>query len=72
MGRSPDRSVTNQFGQLWEVPNVFVAGGALFPSLSGHNPTQTMWALGFLTSDAILHGVVDLADASAFGRLPTH
>ena len=63
MGTAPDRSVTNRFCQVWEVPNVFIAGGAVFPSLSGHNPTETMWALAFLGAEAIVKNQVNLSDA---------
>jgi len=55
----------------WEVPNVFIAGGAVFPSLSGHNPTETMWALAFWSAEAIVKNQVSLSDAAdeAFAAL---
>jgi gluconate 2-dehydrogenase alpha chain len=67
MGSEPTTSVTNRYGQLWEVPNVFVAGGALFPTMSGHGPQQTVWALSYWTADALVRGRVNLADAEASG-----
>ena len=56
MGPSPDRSVTNRYGQVWGIPNLFIAGGAVFPSISGHNPTLTIWALAYWMADAIVRG----------------
>ncbi len=64
MGDDPTNSATNRYGQLWTMPNLFVAGGALFPSMSGHNPTQTIWALSYWQSAAILQKKVNLADAT--------
>ena len=45
MGRSPDSSVTNEYGQLHGVPNLVVAGPGLFPTSGGVNPTFTVHAL---------------------------
>jgi gluconate 2-dehydrogenase alpha chain len=45
MGRSPGDSVTNKYGQVWETPNVSVAGAALYPQNPGSNPTETLCAL---------------------------
>lgn len=53
MGSTPERSVTNQYGQVWDTPNVFVTGAALYPQNPGMNPTGTLLALAYYTSDAI-------------------
>jgi gluconate 2-dehydrogenase alpha chain len=66
MGSTPERSVTNMYGQSWDVPNVLVGGGAVFPTISGHNPTETIWALSFRMADAILQGRIDLTNAKQF------
>lgn len=66
MGTDPSNSVTNRYGQMWELPNVFVGGGAVFPSMAGKNPTQTIWMLSYWTADAIEQGKVDLTDAQAY------
>ncbi len=63
MGVEPDSSATNRYGQLWTMPNLFVAGGALMPTMSGHNPTETIWALSYWQSAAILEKKLDLTDA---------
>ena len=40
--------------QSWDVPNVFVPGGAsVFPQNHGYNPTDTVGALAYWTADAI-------------------
>lgn len=53
MGDSPENSVTNKYGQVWDTPNVFVTGAALYPQNPGFNPTGTLLALAYLTGDAI-------------------
>jgi gluconate 2-dehydrogenase alpha chain len=53
MGFSPEDSVANQWGQLWDTPNVFLGGSTLFPTMSGFNPTLTIYALAFRTADYI-------------------
>jgi len=68
MGADPTNSATNRYGQLWAMPNLFVTGGALFPSMSGHNPTQTIWALSYWQSAAILQKKIDLGDAQRMTR----
>ena len=45
MGRSPATSVVNRYGQFWDIPNLFVADGSLFPTAGGYNPTHTIEAL---------------------------
>jgi len=66
MGADPSMSVTNRYGQMWEVPNIFVGGGALLPTMSGHNPTETIWTLSYWTADAVLQNKIDLEDSQAF------
>jgi gluconate 2-dehydrogenase alpha chain len=63
MGNDPSMSATNRYGQLWTMPNIFVGGGALYPTMSGHNPTETIWMLGFWEADAIVNGKVNLFDS---------
>src|SRR5699024_3150007 len=53
MGRDPGDSVTNSYGQVWDTPNVFVTGAALYPQNPGANPTGTVGALAFRTAEAI-------------------
>lgn len=67
MGDDPSRSVTNRYCQMWELPNVLVGGGAVFPTMAGKNPTQTIWMLSYWLADAVIQGRVDLGDAQNMG-----
>jgi gluconate 2-dehydrogenase alpha chain len=53
MGTDPSRSVTNSYGQVWDTPNVFVTGAALFPQNAGANPTGTVGAVTYRMADAL-------------------
>ncbi|MCC6829755.1 MAG: GMC family oxidoreductase [Thermoleophilia bacterium] len=53
MGTDPGTSVTNTHGQVWDTPNVFVTGAALFPQNAGANPTGTIGALTYRTAQAM-------------------
>ena len=66
MGSDPSMSVTNKYGQMWEIPNILVGGGGLAPTMSGHNPTETIWTLSYWTADAVLQDKIDLEDSQAF------
>ncbi len=54
MGSDPQKSVLNSHCQAWEVPNLFVADGAPFVSNADKNPTLTIMALAWRTSDYIV------------------
>lgn len=54
MGDDPANSVTNKYGQVWDAPNVFVTGAALYPQNPGLNPTGTVAALAYHTGDALV------------------
>jgi gluconate 2-dehydrogenase alpha chain len=54
MGHSPGDSVTNKYGQVWDTPNVFVTGAALYPQNPGANPTETLCALAYMTAEALI------------------
>jgi gluconate 2-dehydrogenase alpha chain len=66
MGTDPTKSATNRYCQLWSMPNVFISGGAVAPTLSGHNPTQTIWMLSYWLADALLQRKVNLQDSMAY------
>ena len=53
MGDSPDNSVTNRYCQVWDTPNVFVTGAALYPQNPGLNPTGALLALAYWSGEAI-------------------
>jgi choline dehydrogenase-like flavoprotein len=54
MGADAGRSVTNRWGQTWDVPNLFIADGAVFASNADKNPTLTIMALAWRAADHIL------------------
>lgn len=45
MGSSPKESVTNEWGQTWDVPNLFVMDGGVFASNPHKNCTLTIMTL---------------------------
>jgi choline dehydrogenase-like flavoprotein len=53
MGNDPKTSVTNRFGQIHDVDNLFVADGSLHVTNGGFNPVLTILALGYWVSDYI-------------------
>ncbi|MCF7972353.1 MAG: GMC family oxidoreductase [Phycisphaerae bacterium] len=53
MGDDPATSVTNRYGQLHEIDNLFVADGSLHVTNGGFNPVLTIMALGYWVSDYI-------------------
>jgi WD40 repeat protein len=55
MGSDPKTSVVNRYGQSWDVPNLFIIGSSTFPTMSGFNPTLTIQALAYMSSDAIVN-----------------
>jgi len=54
MGNNPATSVTNQFGQLHDAKNVFVADAGTFVSQADKNPTWTIMALAWRQADYIV------------------
>jgi gluconate 2-dehydrogenase alpha chain len=53
MGDDPTKAVVNRYLQSHELPNLFVASGAVFPTYFGYNPTQTIEALTYWSADYI-------------------
>jgi choline dehydrogenase-like flavoprotein len=47
MGNDPKTSVTNRYGQVHEIDNLFVADASLHVTNGGFNPAMTIMALGF-------------------------
>ena len=54
MGADPKKSVTNAFGQTWDVKNLFLTDAAPFCSNADKNPTLTIMALAWRASDYLL------------------
>ena len=53
MGTNPSNSVTNKYGQVWGVDNLFIMGASLFPHNSAYNPTGPVGAIAYFAADAI-------------------
>jgi choline dehydrogenase-like flavoprotein len=54
MGNDPKTSVTNRYGQLHEIDNIFIADGSLHVTNGGFNPALTIMALGYYVGDHIV------------------
>ena len=54
MGNNPRTSVVNQFEQMHDVDNVFIVDAGPFVSQADKNPTWTILALAWRTSDYIV------------------
>jgi choline dehydrogenase-like flavoprotein len=54
MGSDPKRSVLNEYGQAWEVKNLFVTDGATFVSNADKNPTLSILALAWRSCDYLV------------------
>ena len=53
MGDEPETSTTNADGRTWEIPNLWVCDGSLFPTSGGVNPSLTIQALACRMGDRI-------------------
>jgi choline dehydrogenase-like flavoprotein len=53
MGTDPATSVTNADGRCWDIPNLWVCDGSLFPTSAGVNPSLTIQALACRIGDRI-------------------
>jgi len=54
MGTTSTNSVTNKWGQTWDVKNLFITDAGTFVSNADKNPTLTIMALAWRSSDYIL------------------
>lgn len=50
-GSTPINSVVNQYGQAWDIENLFVLDGSIFASSADKNPTLTIMALAARGAD---------------------
>jgi len=53
MGTNPSDSVTNADGRTWDIPNLWICDGSLFPTSGGVNPSLTIYALACRIGDRI-------------------
>ena len=63
MGHDPATSVTDSFGRLHDVENIFVAGGGLFPTCGTTAPTFTIHALALRAAEHLLRNWSSLPDS---------
>ena len=54
MGDDPNQAVTDSFGRLHDMDNLYVSGPSLFPSTGAVNPTFTISALASRQADHFL------------------
>jgi choline dehydrogenase-like flavoprotein len=54
MGNDPTKSVTNSFGQCWDMKNLFITDGATLCSNADKNPTLTIMALAWRSAEHML------------------
>ncbi|KAI8882773.1 long-chain fatty alcohol dehydrogenase [Backusella circina FSU 941] len=53
MGTSPRTSAVKESGETWEVKNLYVADGSLFPTAVGVNPMVTIQAFALKVSESV-------------------
>jgi choline dehydrogenase-like flavoprotein len=53
MGFDPETSVVNADCRSWDIPNLWVCDGSVFPTTGGVNPSLTIQAIALRTADRI-------------------
>ncbi|MDQ2805135.1 MAG: GMC family oxidoreductase [Pseudomonadota bacterium] len=53
MGDDPRTSVVNADCRSWDIPNLWVCDGSVFPTVGGVNPSLTIQAISLRTADRI-------------------
>jgi choline dehydrogenase-like flavoprotein len=53
MGADPRHSVVNADCRSWDIPNLWVCDGSVFPTVGGANPSLTIQAIACRTADRI-------------------
>lgn len=54
MGSDPAKSVTDRWNRIWDVPNLVVVDGAVFPGTADKNPTLTILALAWRATERLM------------------
>jgi cholesterol oxidase len=55
MGETAETGVVNEFGEVWNYPNLYVADGAIIPTALSINPSATICALSERIADHIVN-----------------
>ena len=53
MGSDPARSVVNADCRSWDIRNLWVCDGSVFPTIGGVNPALTIQTIAIRTADRI-------------------
>jgi len=53
MGHDPRTSVVDGDCRSWDIPNLWVCDGSVFPTVGGVNPSLTIQAIALRTADRI-------------------
>jgi choline dehydrogenase-like flavoprotein len=53
MGDDPRQSVVNADCRSWDIPNLWICDGSVFPTVGGVNPSLTIQAIAMRTADRI-------------------
>lgn len=55
MGEDPATSVVNADCRSWDIPNLWICDGSVFPTVGGVNPSLTIQAISCRTADRIVY-----------------
>jgi choline dehydrogenase-like flavoprotein len=58
MSADPDDGVTNRWGRVHDIPNLYVSDGSVFTSSAAANPTLTIVALAIRQADHIAESMI--------------
>jgi choline dehydrogenase-like flavoprotein len=72
MGTDPQTSVAGPFGELHDVPGVWIGDGSAFPTASGTNPMVSIMALAHRTAEAIAAAATPAAGAAPLQTTTTN
>ncbi len=53
MGEDPRTSIVNADCRSWDIPNLWICDGSVFPTVGGVNPSLTIQAIALRTADRI-------------------
>jgi choline dehydrogenase-like flavoprotein len=53
MGENPQTSVVNGDCRSWDIPNLWICDGSVFPTVGGVNPSLAIQAIACRTADRI-------------------
>ena len=54
MGDDPSTSVVDADCRSWDIPNLWICDGSVFPTVGGVNPSLTIQAIACRTADRVV------------------